>query len=208
MFAQQIQGIESQIQELNAKLTQYRSLEGEVETALAAIARIKESAQALGVENEVSQQIVEAVGVNQSVTQEVDVQPVVEAEQQVTQEVDVQPVVEEPPTEPPTEREELRQEHHDQVASEVQMSPEPLPQDHGQLDIFAAIESAKETTVDNRQLDSVIDSTSTEENAEEQWVNLVEDEPENGYETAEQISEALADTENLDTHLMAIASIL
>ena len=138
----------------------------------------------------------------------------------------------EPPTEPPTEREEMRQAHHDQVASEVQTSTDevkPLPQDDGQLDIFTAIESVKATTgsryetqqeiaealadeeattVDNGQLDSAIDSTSTEENAEEQWVNLVEDEPESGYESAEQISEVLADTENLDTHLMAMCGSL
>ena len=115
MFAQQIQSIEVQIQELNARLSQYRSLEGEVETALAAIAKVKQSALTLGVEDEVSQQIVEAVGVNQvgvnqsvdqpvvqEPTTEVEIQPVAETEQQVNQEVEVQPVVEDPTVKQPT----------------------------------------------------------------------------------------------------------
>ncbi|MUG98912.1 hypothetical protein F7734_44115 [Scytonema sp. UIC 10036] len=53
MFAQKVQSIESQIQQLTEQLNSYRSLESELEQALLAIARIKATAAELGVTDEV-----------------------------------------------------------------------------------------------------------------------------------------------------------
>jgi hypothetical protein len=67
MFSTKINSIESQIQALTEQLNQYRSLEVELEQAMSAIARIKESATKFDadIEDEVSQALVAAVGAGQ-----------------------------------------------------------------------------------------------------------------------------------------------
>ncbi|KYC34486.1 hypothetical protein WA1_51575 [Scytonema hofmannii PCC 7110] len=67
MFSTKINSIESQIQALTEQLNQYRTLEAELEQALGAIARLRESATKFDadVEDEVSQALVQAVGASQ-----------------------------------------------------------------------------------------------------------------------------------------------
>ncbi|MFL9457977.1 hypothetical protein AB0758_44005 [Tolypothrix bouteillei VB521301_2] len=67
MFAQKVQSIESQIQALTEQLNQFRTLEAQLEEAVQAIARLREAATKFDadVEDEVSQALVQAVGVGQ-----------------------------------------------------------------------------------------------------------------------------------------------
>ncbi|GAB1544783.1 hypothetical protein NUACC21_74590 [Scytonema sp. NUACC21] len=67
MFAQKVQSIESQIQQLTEQLNSYRTLEAQLEEAVQAIARLREAATKFDadVEDEVSQALVQAVGVGQ-----------------------------------------------------------------------------------------------------------------------------------------------
>jgi DNA repair exonuclease SbcCD ATPase subunit len=67
MFAQKVQSIESQIQQLTEQLNQFRTLEAQLEEAVQAIARLREAATKFDadVEDEVSQALVQAVGVGQ-----------------------------------------------------------------------------------------------------------------------------------------------
>lgn len=53
MFAQKVQSIESQIQQLTEQLNAFRILESELEQAMSAIARIKSAAAELGVSGEI-----------------------------------------------------------------------------------------------------------------------------------------------------------
>lgn len=277
MFSSQISSIESQIQELTRKADQYRVLDSEMIAAMEAIARIKESAKALDVEGEVTEELASVVGVGNSDNLIAQQQEFTHQQEYVTEleeelatcKIEIENLA----ARYSKDFEALQQEKCDyreiarqwercvqkyelpgnlldsflvsgesifdtgsfdlqEIADNLATTPEWCIQSRLKHTFSIAHQNVQETLAQYlpseladfwRVLQSQGTSTAitvevagkaiSEEEEETlvddgQLVNLVEDEPESGYETAEQISEALADTENLDTHLMAIASIL
>nr|MBW4628822.1 hypothetical protein [Brasilonema octagenarum HA4186-MV1] len=159
MFDTQISSLEAQIQELSRKANQYRSLENEMESAMSAIARIKQSALDLDVQPEAIEQLAAVLGVvpkhsDQTPTPDKSEIETAEAVEEITSD-EIEPVA--------------------QPAESEQVAPE-----NEQTDIFTAIDNA-ETSVQVQT---------------------------NCYDTAAKIEASLADEDEVDTHLMAIASIL
>lgn len=243
MFTTQISSIETQIQELTAKLDQYRALDSEMIAAVEAIAKIQEVAQSLNVQDEVMEKLAAAVGVTPMPPDPSPNKPDTEMKQKTEQ---VTPNEVEVKTFEILECSKIQSALASSDQSEVDgcllaiaNHLENCPQDEAADKAWFFVQNVG-VEFDKCILEFLSENIRTEwgkartlfEKAVKASLfaprtdSEIRDKPENEtisdgqlnifnaieevrrYETAAEIAEALADEDEVDTHLMAIASIL
>ncbi|MBW4597696.1 MAG: hypothetical protein KME46_33530 [Brasilonema angustatum HA4187-MV1] len=208
MFDTQINSLENQIAEITARLTKFRSVESEFKLVAQAIAQLQENANQLSLESGdyLRGELAKLIGSASECDRTTSNSDIPKKDDRLFSENGEKAIASEPEITPVLSSEELDLVSGEELEKDVKflsgLDEEYIPKGDRPT---AIIEFLDEET---RYLAMIDDEPTPVAVADNQWDLIDAIESVKCYDSAAEIAEALADEDEVDTHLMAIASIL